>query len=216
MELIPKALVVGLFAATQPGAPDREKLNRVWTDLSSRQEYRHLNFTGEGAQFLGATPDDALVIQPPLIQVRSTARLGLHNAADEAQTAIKTVARLLGYGQFFNLGVKHVFHVPAPGNDARAFVMNRLLSRDPVELGQLERGGDLWAGVKYGVSAPDGSAYVVVIEPVIADNQLMFIDLDSQFPGEADLDRIDDRVMEAGDYATRTIGQYLDEAERLT
>jgi len=123
VELIPKALVVGLFAATQPGAPDRDRITRIWSDLSARQEYRHLNVTGEGAQFVGASGDDALIIQPPLIQVRSTARLGVQNAADEAQTAIKTVARHLGYAQFFNLGVKHVFHVPAPGNDARSFVM---------------------------------------------------------------------------------------------
>jgi hypothetical protein len=213
VELIPKALVVGLLVPTQPGAPDRDKVNRLWSDLSGRQEYRHLNVAGDGVQFLGATADDALVLQPPLIQVRSTARLGIQKAADEAQIAFRTVARHLGYGQFFNLGVKHVFHAPAVGNDARGFVMNRLLRCDPSALGLLERGGTLWTGVKYGIGAADGSAFTLVIEPFLTDNNLMFIDLDAQFPGEIALDRIEGRIIEAGEYATRTVSQYLDEAE---
>jgi hypothetical protein len=212
MELIPKAFVVGVFAATEPGSPDLDRVNRIWSELSARYDYRQLSRTGEGVHFIGVGPDDALIIQPPLVQVRSTAKMGVQNAADEAEVAIRTVARHLGYAQFFNLGIKHVFHAPAP-EDAQEFVMRRLLGRGSVELGDLERGGGIWGGVKYRLAAPDGSVYTLVIEPLIADNRYLFIDLDAQFPGPADTDRIRDRAREAEEYADRAIRRYLEAAE---
>jgi hypothetical protein len=213
VELIPKAFVAGVLAAAQPAAPDREKINRIWNELSARQEYRQLNFTGEGAQLVGATPDDALLIQFPLVQVRSTARMGVQNAADEASVALRTVAKHLGLDQFFNLGIKHVYHSPAPDRDARAFVLNRLLGKqDDPSLGSLERGGKFWAGLKYGAESADGSVFVLVIEPLLADNQLLFLDLDSQFPGPAELDRVKERASEAEEYVAHAVRQYLDSA----
>lgn len=213
MELIPKALIVGVFAATQPGPPDRERVNRIWSELSARHDYRQLSHTGESVQFMGIGPDDALIIQPPLVQVRSTAKMGVQNAADEAQVAIKTVARHLGYTQFFNLGIKHVFHAPAPNANAEEFVMRQLLGRDPADLGELERGVGVWGGLKYRMAAPDQSVYTLVIEPFVADNQFLFVDLDAQFPGAADTDRIQERAREAEEYADRAIRQYLEVAE---
>lgn len=210
VELIPRALVLGVFAATPPGVPDRERLNRVWGELSARQDYRQFTVTGDGAQFAGASADDALVIQPPLIQVRSTARLGAQNAADEGQVAIKTVARHMGWAQFFNLGIKHVFTVNAPNNDARGFALRHLLHADESAYGVLERGADFWGGLKFGANGADGTAYTVVVEPLIADNQLLFIDLDAQFPGPVDPDRITDKAAEAFDYATNALRQYLE------
>jgi hypothetical protein len=213
MELIPKAFVVGVFAATEPGSPDLERANRIWSELSARYDYRRLSRTGEGVHFIGVGSDDALIIQPPLVQVRSTAKMGVQNAADEAEVAIRTVARHLGYAQFFNLGIKHVFQAPAPKGDAQEFVMRRLLGRDPVDLGDLERGGGVWGGVKYRLAAPDGSVYTLVIEPLIANNQYLFIDLDAQFPGPAETDRIPDRAREAEEYADGAIRRYLEAAE---
>ncbi len=212
MELIPKALVVGLFAATPPGVPDRDRLNRVWAELSGRQDYRQFTVTGDGAQFVGASSDDAVVIQPPLLQVRSSARLGAQNAADEAQVAIKTVAKHMGWAQFFNLGIKHVYHATAPNNDARSFVLQQLLHADPSAHGVLERGGSFWGGVKYGAPAPDNSSYTIVIEPLLANNQFLFLDLDAQFPGPVDPDRITDKAGEAHDYAVNALRQYLEAA----
>lgn len=212
VELIPKALVVGLFAATQPGPPDRDRVTRIWGELSSRHDYRQLSHTGESVQFMGLGPDDALIIQPPLVQVRSTARMGVQNAADEAQVSVKTVARHLGYTQFFNLGIKHVFHAPAPNSNAEEFVMSRLLRRDPAELAELERGMGVWGGLKYRMGASD-SVYTLVIEPFVADNQFLFVDLDAQFAGPADADLIRDRAREAEEYADRAIRQYLESAE---
>jgi hypothetical protein len=213
VELIPKALIVGLFAATQPGPLDRERVNRIWGELSGRQDYRQFNLTGDAAQLIGASPDDALLIQLPLIQVRSTARVGLQSAADEAEVAMKTVAKHLGIAQFFNLGLKHVYQATVPDNDAQTFVLNRLLGKGDDELGPLQRGGRFWAGLKYGAEAADGSSYTLAIEPFLADNRYLFVDLDSQFPGQADPDTIRERAAEAEDYAERTIKQYLEGAE---
>jgi hypothetical protein len=213
VELIPKAFVAGVLAAAQPGAPEREKINRIWNELSARQDYRQLNVTADGAQLVGATPDDALLIQLPLIQVRSAARMGVQNAADEAAVALRAVAKHLGLDQFFNLGIKHVYSSPAPDRDARAFVFNRLLGKqDDPSLGGLERGGRFWAGLKYGAEAADGSVFVLVIEPLLADNEHLFIDLDSQFPGPADLDRVRERASEAEEYADHAMRQYLESA----
>lgn len=210
MELIPKVLVVGLFAATPPGAPDRDRLNRLWAEISSREDYRQFSVTGEGAQFVGASADDALLIQPPLVQFRSSARLGLQNAAEEAQFAIRTAARHLAWTQFFNLGIKQVYNAPAPNNDARSFVLQRLVHLEETALNPLERGGTFWAGVKFGAPAIDNSSYTVVIEPLLKDNQMLFIDLDIQVPGPIDPEKITERANEASEYASNNIRQYLD------
>jgi hypothetical protein len=214
VELIPRAFVAGVFAAAQPGPPDREKINRIWNELSARQDYRQLNVTADGAQLVGAMPDDQLLIQLPLIQVRSAARMGVQNAADEASVALKTVAKHLGFDQFFNLGIKHVYHSPAPDRDARGFILNRLLGKpdQDMALGSLERGGSFWAGVKYGAEAAGGSVFVLVLEPLLADNEHLFIDLDSQFPGQVDLDLVKERAREAEEYAEHAMRQYLESA----
>lgn len=217
VELIPKALVVGVLAAIQPGpqtAVTQEKLNRIWAELAPRHGYRQLQMApdGTGAQFLGATPDDGAIVQPPLVQVRSSIRLGAQNAADEAQVALKSIASHLGVGQFFNLGIKHVYHAPAPENDARGFLRRRVLNKEDHDLGGLERGGELWAGLKYGINSPDGSIYLLQIEPWLADNQFVFIELDAQFPGPVQLDTVRDRARDAEQYLTGSVKQYLDDA----
>lgn len=214
VELIPKALIIGLFTPMQPGSLDRERVNRIWNEISARHDYRQFNITPDAAQFLGASADDALVLQPPLVQIRSSARLGLQNAADEAGVALKAVAKHLSITQFFNLGIKHVYHSPAPDKDALSFVLRRLLGKEEGgDLGALERGGRFWAGLKYGADAPDESSYTLVIEPFLADNQYLFIDLDAQFPGPVDLDRVTERAREAEDYADQAMRQYLEGAD---
>ncbi len=92
MELIPKALVVGVFAPPPPSPTPivtQEKINQVWAELAPRHGYRQLQFgpDGSAAQFLGATGDDGATIQLPLLQVRSRIATTAMNAADEAQHA---------------------------------------------------------------------------------------------------------------------------------
>jgi hypothetical protein len=212
VELIPKALVVGVFGAMAPGAADSEKVNFIWMQLSRRMGYRQLNQTSEGATFAGAGPDDALVIQPPLLQFRSPATMGFKNAADDAQVCLQTAAQHLGAAQFANLGIRHVCHATAPSNDARAFVQNQLLRKDPDEVAALSRGGETWSGLKHWAQAADGSTYTLAIEPLIADPKLLYIDLDAQFPGQADLDKIAMRAGEAERYVSDTVRTYLENA----
>lgn len=218
MELIPKTLVVGVFAAVQPSLTppvNEEKLNRIWAEVAPRQSYRQLQLApdGSGAQFLGSTPDDGTTIQLPLVQTRSRIATTASNTADELQTTLKTVAKHLGLTQFFNLGVKHVYHAPISTNDARGFVLRRLLEKTEDDVGVLERGGPFWAGVKYGATGGDGSQFVVVVEPWLADDRFLFLDLDAQFPGAVSLDTVKDRAREAEEYLTRSVKEYLDRAE---
>jgi hypothetical protein len=211
VEFIPKALVVGVFAAV-PGAADIDKINRIWMQLSRRMGYRQLVHTGEGgAQFVGASGDDAFLIQPPLLQFRSPATLGFANAADDARACLKTAAEQLGATQFANLGIKHVLHATAADNDARAYIQRQLLATPSEILETLARGGTTWVGVKYGAEDADGtSAYTLVVEPLISDPAFVFIDLDAQYAGPADLDRITDRVEDAGRYLTEIVRPYLE------
>jgi hypothetical protein len=218
VELIPKGLVVGVFAAVQPTTTPpvtAEKLNRVWAEVAPRHGYRQLQLAPDGsaANFLGATQDDGATIQLPLVQVRSTITYGAAYAADGAQDVLKAVASNLGIGQFFNLGVKHVFHAAVADNDARGFIMRRLVKSDDAELEVLERGGSLWSGLKYGVADADGTEYTVALEPWHPDPRYIFIDLDAQFPGPVTLDAVKDRAREAEQYATGSVKRYLDMAE---
>lgn len=219
MELVPKAIVVGVFAAVQPSptAPvTQEKLNRVWAEVAPRHGYRQLQLApdGSGAQFLGSTLDDGATIQLPLIQVRSSIQLSAEKAADEAQSTLKTVAKHLGLAQFFNLGVKHIYHAPIPTNDARGFALRSLLGKTDEDVSVLQRGGPFWGGVKYGAGAPDGSQFVLTIEPWLADDRFLYIDLDAGFPGVVNLDGVKDRAREAEEYLKTAAKEYLDTADR--
>jgi hypothetical protein len=217
VDFIPKALIVGVFAAVQPGpaaAVTEEKLNRIWGEVAPRQRYRQLQLAGDGsgAQFLGATADDGVTIQLPLIQVRETIKTSAAQAAGEIQTTFRIIAKHLGIAQFFNLGVKHVYHAPIPTNDARDFVLQRLLRKSEDEVGMLDRGEGFWAGLKYGAAAPDGSQFVLTLEPWLADDRYVFLDLDAQFPGAVSIDAIKDRAAEAEEYLG-AVKEYLDRAD---
>jgi hypothetical protein len=209
VEFIPKALIVGVFGAIAPGV-DTDKINRIWMQLSRRMGYRQLIQTGEGGAQFVTSGDDAFLIQPPLLQFRSPATMGFKNAADDAQACLKTAAEQLGATQFGNLGIKHVLHATAPDNDARAYVQRDLLRASGESIAALERGGSIWMGVKYGVEGADDSVYTLVIEPLIADPRFVFVDLDAQHPGQADLDRIPDRAGDAERYLMETVRHYLE------
>lgn len=218
MELIPKALVVGIFAAVQP-TPEpvvsSEKLNRIWAEVAPRHGYRQLQLAPDGsaAQFFGAGGDDGATVQLPLLQVRSSITMGAANAADNAHDVLRSMATNLGIGQFFNLGIKHIFHGAVRSNDARGYVMTHLLGKTETDLEGIQRGGALWTGVKYGIGGVDGAQYTLIVEPWLADNRFVFIELDAQFPGAVTLDAVKDRAREAEQFALGAVKSYLDEAE---
>ena len=213
MELLSRTVIVGVFAPAPPGQLDQQKVNNLWNEISVRHEYRQYAYEGVGAHFSGRGPDDGLVLQPPIVQVRSSARLGVANAADEAEEIIAAAGRHLGWPQFLNLGVKIVFHAPAPASGAREYVRHRLLGDDARDLDELDRGGGVWVGLKLGMPAADGSQFTLVVEPLHADDAMLFVDLDAQFPGPCEPGRIRERAAAVEDYAQRAVKHYLENAE---
>lgn len=221
MELIPKALVVGVFvppAMPGQGQVTADKLNRIWSDVAPSHGYTQFQMSPDqsAANFLGASPEIGVTIQPPLLQVRdllgtSGRPLMPDDAASRAEEIIKTIARNLGVNQFFNLGIKIVYHAAHPANDARGFILNQILSHGGEGLGDLSLGGDLWGGVKFVTAHPDGGEYTLQLEPVRADDlKSLFIDVDAQYPGPATPDAITARAREAHSYVTQNVNRFLD------
>ena len=221
MQLIPKHLVVGLFTTTGlPGTGDQlttERINRAWAELASRYGYTQLQLSPDAAaaNFLGATPEDGITIQPPLLQFRSSVRTTVAQAGDNAQDALKTLAYQLGAVNFQQLGVKVTYWAAAPDNDGPGFVLHRLFKRseEEDELAGLKGGGTLMAGAKFIITDPSAGRYTVLVEPLLRDTKYVFLDVDAQSPGPADLDKIGARVKDVDQFLTRTLDRFLD---RLT
>lgn len=217
VDLIPKWLVVGVFTPP-PGVPGSEpitpeKLNRIWSEVAPAYGYRQFQTLPDnaGAVFTGAQAEAGVTIQPPLLQVRDPITMTASQSADRAQSILKVIARHFGTTQFFNLGMRHVYHAPIADNDAIGFVMRNVLQKNVDELGELQVGGSLWAGVKYVAANPEVQ-YTLVIEPLTADNRFMLLDLDAQFPGPATLDALTSRGRDAEQYLKQAVGGYLDQA----
>lgn len=217
MQMLPKYAVLGIITPPLgvpggPRSPSPDVLNRIWSEIGPEYGYRRLELSADGtaAQIVGASEEDGVNIQPPLLQVLGNITLTADKFAEQAHGIFKVIATHLGLNQFFNLGVKFVYHAPAPGKDGRSFVLTRLLGKDETEVGGLKRGGDLWTGVKYVVSGAEGSVYTLLVEPLIADNGFLFLDLDAQFPGLLILDGVKERTQDVERYMTGTVSSFLD------
>jgi len=215
MDLIPRAMVVGLFVPPAlPGQPAAtpEQINKIWSEVApGRYTQLQLSPDGAAAQFLGAVPDIGMTIQAPLIQVSDVINLTPAQSGETAQQLLHAVARHLGVTQFFNIGIKLVFHAPLADNDAKGFILNRVISRGGEIVEELlPAGGDVFAGVKVVASHP-GGAHTLTVEPLVADQmKSLFIDLDSQFPGPATVDQVKAKVDEAHAYMTTSVSRYLE------
>ncbi len=217
MELVPKYSIFGVITPPLgvpggPKAPTPDVLNRIWSEIGPQYGYRRLELSADGtaAQIVGASEEDAVNIQPPLLQVLGNIRMTAQHSADQAHAILKVITQHLGLTQFFNLGIKYIFHAPAPAKDGRVFVLHKLLGKDDAAVAGLQRGGDLWTGVKYAVSDAEGNAFTLMVEPLIADNTFLFLDLDAQFPGLMGLDDLRDRAQDAERYMQQTVSSYLD------
>ncbi|MDP9224084.1 MAG: hypothetical protein M3P18_09545 [Actinomycetota bacterium] len=217
MELLPKYSVFGVITPPLgvpggPKAPTPDVLNRIWSEIGPQYGYRRLELSADGtaAQIVGATDEDGVNIQPPVLQVLGNIRMTAQQSAEQAHAILKVITQHLGLTQFFNLGIKYIFHAPAPGKDGRAFVLHRLLGKDEVGVNGLQRGADLWTGVKYVVSDAEGNAFTLLVEPLIADNTFLFLDLDAQFPGLMTLDDLKERAQDTERYMSQTVSSYLD------
>jgi hypothetical protein len=220
MDLLPKFFVVGVLTppvgvpgGPKPATPD--KLTRIWAAISGTYSYRRFELSPDGtaASIFGAAEEDGVTIQPPLLQVRGNMTLTAMQSADQAMSILKIIAEHLGHDQFFNLGIKYVFHAPVPSKDARSFVLHQLLGKGEDDVSGLQRGGEIWVGTKYVVNEPE-TQFTLLVEPLIADNTFLFLDLDAQFPGPITLDLVKDRAEDAERYIMQTVGPYLDSLVR--
>jgi hypothetical protein len=222
MQLIPKLFVLGVFTPTGvAGTPDpitAEKINRVWVELAPRLGYTQLQLSTDGAagNFLGPTPDDGVTIQPPLLQFRTSIRLTVDQAAEDAHSAMKVIARQIGATGFQQLGIKLVYWAAMADNDAAGFVLHRVFGRSEDDLAPLQGGGKLWTGAKFVVQHPSQDpsqpsvSYTTLVEPLLRDPRYLYLDVDAKFPGPADLDRIPAQVKEVHEFLSHTVAGFLD------
>lgn len=215
MNFIPKQVVVGVFTPSiMPGTADQptpERINKAWAELAGRYRYSQLQLSPDGTagNFLGATADDGITIQPPVIQYRSSVFVS-ENAGDTARDALSTLARHLGATGFQQLGIKLVYWVALPDNDAPGFVLRKIFGRTEAEFEGLRGGAQtLVAGAKF-VLSENTSGYTVLVEPLLRDQKFLFVDVDAQFPGTIELDRIESRCRDVQQFATGTLNTFLE------
>jgi hypothetical protein len=185
MEALFRHLVVGVVPQPRqvPPAPFRnEDLQRVFTEVGRDYPYQQFSFLpGEGGAQLANSPEDVVLIQPGLLQVR-TPVMTPEQARQKVVTIMEAVAKRLELREFLACGIKVVSHVPAPGGqpDAKAFVTQQLMK--PGEQAEDLGPGFFGGGIKYRRfdEAEGLMEEVLLIEPFVGDNAYLFIDYDVQ------------------------------------
>ena len=182
MEPLFRQLVVGLVPQpTQiPPAPfAREDLQRAFFDVTREHPYQQFAFLpgDSGAEFANSV-EDGVAVQPALIQVRTPVDLTPERAREKAIDVVRVLRKRLAIASFLLCGIKVVAHVPAPG-EARTFVAERLMR----EAERIEELGPHYfaGGLKYRSLEDEGLVEgVLLVEPLIQDDKLIFIDYDIQ------------------------------------
>jgi hypothetical protein len=224
--MIPKAVVAGLVQGQivstgavnmllQGGQPvTKDMINRIWSDVVKEYPYQSLQFdpSGRGGAFIGeGGPEDAVIIQPPLVQIRSLVDSdprGVRGVADKVAAIFKMALHHLGGPPPLNLGVKVVYHVPAPGHTAVDFLHTELVKGDE-DLRALAGAMSYEASLKVVLSGAD-KAYVLLIEPLRSDLSHLFVDIDAQFPGVVDVDKIGERIASVNEFVVKQVGNFLE------
>jgi hypothetical protein len=225
VELIPKAAVAGLFVQSQivttgpaslvlqaPGATvSRDVINRIWSDVVKDYPYQslQLNPVGSGGAFIGGGPEDAVLIQPPLVQIRDLISLqGVSGSAEKIETIFKIVTHHIGSSSPANLGIKLVYHAPAPGGDAVSFILSEMMAgHDDV---QHLAGGMALQGMARYLLKGDGLTYTLSLEPLQSDRSYIFIDIDAQYDGNVDTAHIRDKVLSTDEFVTKQVRSFLE------
>jgi hypothetical protein len=225
VELIPKAVVSGLFVQSQmvttgpaslilqaPGATvSREVINRIWTDVVKDYPYLGLQYnpTGPGGAFVGTGPEDVVLIQPPLVQIRDLVQMqGVPASAEKIEAIFKIVAHHIAGSAPSNLGVKLVYHAPAPGMDAVTFILSEMMSGHD-DLQQLAGGLALQGMARYLLKG-GGLTHTLSFEPLQSDPSNIFIDLDTQYEGAVDTSHIRDKVLTVDEFMTKQVRGFLE------
>lgn len=225
MEMIPKAVVAGFlqgqFAGT--GAANvllpvptvtRDTINRIWSEVVRENPYQSLQFdpTGSGGIFIGeGGAEDVVIIQPPLVQVRALVASdprGIAGAAQKMGSIFKIALHHLSGSPPVNLGVKIIYHAPAPGHTAVDFLRTELVKGDE-DLRTLAGNMDCEASLKVVLKGPD-RIYTLLVEPLQSDPSNLFLDLDAQFPGTVDVGDIEQGILSVNEFLTTQVKGFIE------
>lgn len=218
MDFIPQLMVTGGFVITPEmqtgGRVDESKLVSVYSEIREAgfpYGAFQLDPDGSGAVMQAQPPGEMVTVRPPLVQVQSALREGtVETGGRKAQDIMSIVARVLGVSTIQQLGIRVIYTAPLPTNDAKEFILHRLLSFGGEHLDELGAGGELWGGVKYVVSHADGQ-YTLNLEPSVADGmRSLYIEIDAQFPGAYAPTSILEKAVQVKEYAGSRLGSYLD------
>jgi hypothetical protein len=204
MEPLFRSLIVGLVPQLREVPPPpfkQEDLQRVYLDVSRTYSFGQFSLlpAGGGAQLLN-TPEDRLLIQPVLVQAQTPIELTVDAAREKVTTLIGTAASRLQLTEFVQCGIKVVAHVAVPNRDAKAYAAENLLAGRSLEA---ELGPSFFVGgLKYrGLETQPPVEQNLAIEPLLADNEFMYVDYDVQrMFGFGDLGLLTGWIQEAADF----------------
>lgn len=225
--MVPKSLVAGVmqsqpfpgilqgFVSQAQAVLPRETINRIWSAVQQIYPYQSLQIdpTGRGAIFIGASgPEDMALIQPPLIQVRSAfddTNMDCTQQAEKASEILRAILYQLSNNASINFGAKFTYWAPSPGGNAINFLRTELVKGEE-DLRELAGGNaDFQASVKYII--PAGAFFrTMVIEPLQTDHSQLFIEVDTQYPGLVDVNRLKDQILEANGFITGQLDRFLE------
>jgi hypothetical protein len=197
-----------------PGATPvtRDVINRIWSDVVKEYPYQSLQLDpsgGGGAAFVGATPDEAVIIQPPLVQVRELVGIGgVPDTARKIAFVLQAAVHHLSGTLPVNLGVKLIYRAPAPGGNAIEFLRSEFVKGDD-DMRSLAGGMEYEASVKLIMKSADVT-YTLLIEPLHADLAYLYLDLDTQYQGVVDITRIAERIGQAESFLSTQVRTFLD------
>jgi hypothetical protein len=204
MEPLFRSLIVGLVPQLREVPPppfNQEDLQRLYMDVSRTYSFGQFSLlpAGGGAQLLN-TPEDRLLVQPVLVQAQTPIDLTVDAAREKATGLITTVATRLQLANFVQCGIKVVCHVAVPTRDAKAYAADTLLAGRSLED---ELGPSFFVGgLKYrSLEAEPPVEQNLSIEPLLADNEFMFVDYDIQrMFAFGDLGQLGGWIQEAADF----------------
>ena len=176
-------LVVALAPLPRKLPPEplnADDLQRVFADVRPDTNYQQFQFLpgGTGATMFSAG-DDRLIVQPQLVQLTRRIESTAERTRETSVAVLRSVEKRLMFQNYTQCGIKVVAHVPPPAMaDAKAFVADRLIhegSEAVQELGPMFFAG----GIKFR-SAQGSTLQELNVEPLMADNTLLYVDYDVQ------------------------------------
>ena len=213
MELRSRALVVGGYlppmATGSFQIASRDRITAIWNELAPAQSFGRLQLDrgANGVEFFGETPDDGLVIRPPLVQSRRRISADDGNeSAGLAAAALGAVARHLGTDRILDLAVRTVCHLEGatPG-----FITTDLLRLGDQEFTQLAPAQEVATGVQYLISRERGN-FDLRVEPIeIEGAETVLVTVEGRFEGPTTTRTLGEVIAEAQAYVREAVEPFL-------